>query len=255
MTFAGAALTVAICGLVAGFAALLVDAVVSKEVRRSHHEVGGAVFQQMGVLFSVLLAFVFNGVWQEHNIADQSVNGECAALHAAAMLANALPNHIGRPVNVAIADYSRTVVETEWPMLGNGHRSPQAAELFRVALDTAARLPVAEPADVAMRAQIVSLLTEAHAHRETRTYEASRGLPLPLWWVLITGAAMLVAFVILAGVDRPGHLAFTTAFTAFAVGVIVTVRMLEFPFEGSLAVSSGDFSKLSGEVAAMLAGR
>jgi hypothetical protein len=253
MSYAGALTIVIVCAAAAGVAALFVDWVLTKETRRNHHEVGGAVFQQVGVMFSVLLAFVFSDAWQEHNTAAQAVNGECGALHGAAMLANALPHHIGRPVNIAIAAYDRTVVTVEWPMLARGKRSPQAAEAFRIAMDTAARLPVTERADVAMRSQILSLMTQAHTDRETRTFEASRGLPAPVWWVLIAMAGVLTTFVVLAGVDRLGHVLFAAAFAACAVGVLVLVRMLEFPFQGSLAVSSADFTKLLGEVTAMLA--
>ena len=254
MTFWGAALIVLICAVAAGLGAMLIDRLLSMESRRNHHEVGSAVFQQVGVMFSVLLAFVFSGAWQEHNVAAQSVNGECGALHGAAILANAMPNHTGRPVNVAIVASGRLFIDTEWPMLARGERSPQATQAFRIALDTAARLPVRERADVAMRNQILTLIAQAHADRETRTFEAGRGLPAPLWWVLIAVAGLLVTFIVLAGVDTPGHVLLSAAFAASTVGVLVTVRMLEFPFQGSLAVSSDDFAKLLGEVTMMLAG-
>ena len=133
----------------------------------------------------MLLAFVFNEVWTQYNTAAQSINRECGALHGAAMLANAIPNRAGRPVNERIADYGRTVVAVEWPMMAQRRRSPEAAQAFRMALDTAARVPVTERADVAMRSQIVQLLTQAHAERETRTFQISRGVPWAMWTVLI----------------------------------------------------------------------
>src|SRR4029077_19234369 len=43
-----------------------------------YHEVGYAVFLQLGVIFAVLLAFVFNGVWSDYNTASRAIDSECA---------------------------------------------------------------------------------------------------------------------------------------------------------------------------------
>ena len=51
--------------IVAGLATWLVGGVLSLETRRRHHEVGGQVFQQVGIMVSVLMAFVFSEVWGE----------------------------------------------------------------------------------------------------------------------------------------------------------------------------------------------
>jgi len=101
----------------AAVASFLVCRLAPIETRRRHHEVGSVVFLQVGVMFAVLLAFVFSEVWGEYNTAAQAINGECGALHGASMLANALPGHVGRPVNQAIANYVRTVAEEEWPAM------------------------------------------------------------------------------------------------------------------------------------------
>ena len=99
MSYLAAVLIVVGCAAVAGLASLLIGRRVTVESRRQRHEIGIAVFQQVGVMFAVLLAFVFNEVWTQYNTAAQSINRECGALHGAAMLANAIPNRAGRPVN------------------------------------------------------------------------------------------------------------------------------------------------------------
>jgi hypothetical protein len=46
------------------------------------------------------------------------------------------------------------------------------------------------------------LLTQAHVHRETRIYEASNGVPVPLWGVLIAFTVMLSIFVTLSQIQN-----------------------------------------------------
>jgi hypothetical protein len=251
MTYLVALFIVITCAFGAAGASYLVSRVVDIDYRRQHHEVGSQVFQQLGIMFSVLLAFIFSEAWGEYNTAAQAINGECGALHGSAILANALPNNEGLPLNRAILQYGRVVVETEWPMMAHRQRSPEAAEDFRLLMDIAARLEATRPVDVAMHSEIISLLTQAHAYRETRTFQINNGLPMPLWVVLVTLALVLISFVLFAGVDASGHMLFASAFAFCTVLVLVLVRMLDYPFEGALAINDADFVKMLQEVSAL----
>jgi hypothetical protein len=254
LSYLTAALIVVATAAVAAAASYIVSRVVSMEARLNHYAVGSQVFQQLGVVFAVLLAFVFSEVWAESNTADQAINGECGALHGAAMLANALPNAAGKPVNRAIVVYAKAVVEKEWPLMGERQRSPEAAQDFRVAFDLAARLHSTAPSDVVIQGQLLSLLAQAHGYRETRTFQVSRSLPTPMWAVLIVLSLFLIGFVLFAGLEGPGHMMFASAFTGCTVMVLVLVRLLDFPFEGALTLSNADFVKVLAEVSSMVAG-
>ena len=65
-------------GLVAAFTGALLHRIVHHDRFRRYHEVGYAVFVQLGVIFAVPLAFVFNGVWSDYNTASQAIDSECA---------------------------------------------------------------------------------------------------------------------------------------------------------------------------------
>jgi hypothetical protein len=62
--------------------------------------------------------------------------------------------------------------------------------------------------------------------------------------VLSFYALVLVIFVLLAGVEsRIVHLLFTSSFTSSVVFLLILIRMLDYPFEGALALSNSDFVK------------
>ena len=153
------------------------------------------------LLFAVLLAFVYNDVQAGYNEAAEAINGECGALHGAAMLAHALPDEQGRPVVTAIAGYTQSVLTREWPMMARRQRSPEASGALQAALERASSAANAAAGDGYVRSQILALLVEAHARRETRIYQMGLSVPPALWVVLIGNAAVLVGFVILAGVE------------------------------------------------------
>jgi hypothetical protein len=105
-------------------------------------------------------------------------------------------------------------------------------------------LNTARPADTTIQSQILSRLAQAHGYRETRIFQANQGLPIIIWLVLSFYAFVLVIFVLLAGVEsRIVHLLFTTSFTSSMVLLLILIRMLDYPFEGALALGNSDFIK------------
>jgi hypothetical protein len=235
-------------------AADLVRRALDVDLRRRQHEVGNPLYMQIGVVFAVLLAFVFNEVFGEYNAAAQAINGECGALHGAAMLANDLSDGQGKVVEQAILDYCRIVVSAEWEALSHRQPSVDAQNAFHKIVLAAGRLNPTRSTDSAIQSQLLSLISQAHAFRETRIFQATQGLPITIWVVLLFYSLLLVAFV-LAGVEsRVVHLFFTAAFSTSVILVLIVVRMLDYPFEGALTLSNDDFIKTIARVSALVGG-
>ncbi len=251
MTLLAAVLTVLAATLAAAAASWLVCRSMSVSQRARHHEVGSPVFLQVGVMLSVLLAFVFSETWSQYNAAAEAINGECGALHGAAMLARALPDHHGEPVERAIAAYAATVVRQEWPMMAARQISHTARADFEGVVQAAVNLVPTRNQDATVQSQILTLLSQAHTERETRTFQMVQGLPAPMWTVIIAISLVLVFFVLFAGLERQGHLVIACAFTGCTAMVLVLIQMLDYPFEGALALGDGDFIKVLNEVSAL----
>jgi hypothetical protein len=255
MSYATFCLIVVLTAVFAAGASLLVRRCWHIEARRKNHDTGSAFFLQLGVLFSVLLAFVFSEVWGEYNTASQAINGEVAALHGAAIVASALPHAAATRVASAIGDYAGVVARTEWPSMEHRQASPAAVLGLTSMLQTVAGLDLAAPRDQANQAHVLDLLTEAHTQRETRIFQMGQGLPRALWLILLIYAAVLVGSVLVAGVETAlSHALFAGAFAGCIVMVLLAVRMLDYPFEGALALPNTDFVKLGVAVAALSRG-
>jgi len=253
MSYATALFVILFTAVVSIVAANFVRFILGLDVRKEHHEVGNPIYLQIGVVFAVLLAFVFNEVWGEYNAAAQAINGECGALHGAALLAHDLPDGRGQGVEQAILNYTNVVINVEWATLERRQASPEAVSAFQAIVEAAGGLKIAQPTDATIQGQILALLSQAHAYRESRIFQANQGLPIVIWVVLSFYALILVVFVLFAGVEtRVGHLLFTAVFTGSVVLVLILVRMLDYPFEGALRLSNSDFVKTIEHVTALL---
>jgi hypothetical protein len=232
MSYADAALIVAASGTLAGLLTLLVRRHVRMDVLRRHHEVGSAVFLQMGVVFAVLLAFVFNNVWGEYNAAAQASARECGNLNGAIAIAAGLPEAQQQPVREAIGAYLTSVVQHEWPTMARGQASPEAGQAFSDVVTKVSVLPVGS-----VRSEMLQLLADAHRQRDLRLFQAGLGMPAILWLLLILLSVTLVGFLLCFGIDYVwSQVAFTVLFAASLAFLLVVVRMMDFPFQGALAL-------------------
>ncbi|MDQ2764944.1 MAG: DUF4239 domain-containing protein [Pseudomonadota bacterium] len=244
MSYTAAILAFLLSAGLAGAVSYAVHRRLSYDLRRRHHDVGSAIFLQMGVIYAVLLAFVFSEVWGEYNAAAQAINAECGALHASAILAHDLPNDAGDALNLAIAAYVATVVTREWPSMEGRQASVEAVRGVEAMLKAAIILDRPRAPNTIAQAEILNLLAQAHAQRETRIFQMTQGMPALLWALLLFYALVLVSFVLCSGVEHAATLAlFSSLFAAGLALILVMIRMLDFPFEGALGLPSATFQE------------
>jgi hypothetical protein len=234
---------VLVCTLLAGAVSRFVHHTIHIELRRKHNEIGTAVFLQLGVIFAVLLAFVFSEVWSQYNEAGEAVQMECSALEGAAVLASALPRPMAEPLLSAEQSYIRAVIGKEWPLMARqrGETVTVAAKLTQIIQETA-RMQLSGAADLGTRQQLLGFLEQANTHRAERIFQISSGVPGLLWCLLIGFGVVLAAFVTMAGVDNGTALiSFAMTFAAAVAAILVLINLLDYPFEGALALGPEPF--------------
>jgi hypothetical protein len=236
MSYWAAILIVVFAGAASALAASVLDRFVSRESRRRQHEVGSQVFQLIGIMFSVLLAFVFSEVWSEYNTAAQAIDTECASIHSASMLADTLPRSDAIRINFAILGYTQFVLQQEWPAMREGDVGTRALEALRFPLNVAALSGGGE-----VKTEILELMSQAQAARETRLFQAGLGMPLAMWVMVTVMGGILIGFVLLSGMQPPGTVILAASFAVSIAMVLVLVRMLDYPFQGALALDDGRF--------------
>lgn len=254
MTLLVALAIVLAAALLAAAVSLLVHRYVHVELRRRHNEIGTAVFLQLGVIFAVLLAFVFSEVWSEYNNAGSAVQMECSALQGAAVLASALPSTEGQPILQAERSYIDGVIHHEWSQMSLARdEDSEVAGRIALLIQTVARYKPTNMADLGTRQQLLTFLEQANTDRSTRLFETGSGVPGLLWCLLIGFGTVLAVFVTLAGVENGGALiSFSVTFAAAVAAILVLIHLLDYPFEGALALGPQPFVVAAAKVNAMI---
>jgi len=254
MSFTNSIGAIVIATLLAALAAALCHYFIEADFRRRHHEVGSVVFLQLGVMFAVLLAFVFSEAWSEYDDAAKSINLEVSAMHGVAMVAATLPPDAAKKVLSAENDYLTSVVRDEWPVMALTRKEERKTDdkLTRL-VQSVVSLHLTDSDDRDKKTTILSLLANAHRERETRIYQAQNGIPIPLWCVLIGFTVTLAIFVAFSAIEYASTaVAIAACFTGGTVSILVIARLLDYPFEGALGLRSDDFAEVIDKVAVFL---
>ena len=103
-------------------------------------------------------------------------------------------------------------------------------------------------------APLLSLLAAAHQSRETRLFQMTQGVPGLVWSLLIIFASGLVGCMLVFAAEASlSKAVLVGVFTSSLTLALLTVRMLDFPFESALQLSSRDFSETLDKVDRLIA--
>jgi Protein of unknown function (DUF4239) len=96
-----------------------------------------------------------------------------------------------------------------------------------------------DPADNQIRGQLLNLLAAAHQSRETRLFQMTQSVPGLVWSLLIILASGLIGcMLVFAAEAATSKAVLVGVFTSSLTLALLTVRVLDFPFDSALQLSS-----------------
>jgi len=238
--------------LVVGFSVLvslagmhLVRRHVTRETLREHQDSAGALYSMVGVLYTVLLAFVVVLVWEDFTEAGEASHQEATRIGNLMRDSYGLPAEAGDPLRHHLLAYTRAVIENEWEALGHGHPDPVATaayeEVWRVVYSFEPRTPSEE----IFYGEIVERMNELSTERRLRLLAGQSQLPGVFWILLIGGAVITMAFSLLFWIESAIQQGLVIGALAGLMGfVLFVVVAMDHPFTGDLRVEPDAFQQV-----------
>lgn len=204
------------------------------------------VFEVLGTIYAILLAFVVSGIWQNFSAAVASVQAESAALLGLVTIVGAFPTERTEGIRSMALTYAKVVID-EWQALAEvarGKVSPQdlSYDAAEALLRTVQFLEPSNARETAVFEQALVTLNNWLDARRERLQSASGGNATALWPLLISGALVLFAFHGLFVAKS------TEVWAALLLGISSVVGLsfylifsLDSPFTGSLSAHVGPF--------------
>ena len=200
-----------------------------------------------------MLAFVFNNVWSNYNAASEAIDSECGSLHGIAILSDRLPSPAREVILDDLHAYLTTVLDREWPDMRQRNESRAADARFQSLWQTAETINT-DAVDGQVRGHLLSLLAAAHQSRETRLYQMKQSVPGLVWSLLAVFASGLIGCILVFAAEASFSKAVLVGVFASSLTLaLLTVRMLDFPFESALALPSQNFHNILEKVDRLIA--
>jgi hypothetical protein len=223
---------------VAGGGLALVRRTVPRDLLAEHTELAGNLYQGIGVIYGVILAFVVIAAWEEYGQAQAVVVDEATAVLNVARIAYGWPNPDRTIVQTALSDYVREAVQVEWPAMAHGDLSPAAdtRTLNQIwqALNQAKAVAAVNNASYQAAFAEASALSKA---RSQRLLLAAEGLPLGMRLVLGIGTIVTIVFTYLFAAQSGRLHGVMIVFFAGLVGLLLLLQyQLQRPYHGADAV-------------------
>jgi len=205
---------------------------------KQHHEVASYFFLMVGTLYFVLVAFAIFVVWSGFKDADSNLQHEATEVADLSRLSVHMPDPVRRAVSNALMEYLNSVVQDEFPAMAEVRDSQRT-------WDAVQKLWEAYSAGNLDTAQNQTYLAESLRHltmlsdlRRTRLFTNRGTVPISLWYLLILGGILLVAFTYFFGHESALSQACMTAALAGILSFsLFLIASLDTPYSGVASVT------------------
>ena len=252
-----ATLPVWVAGL--GMAAAAVLAAVSVEliarrlvplpVRQRHNAVASAMLNVVGVTYAVLLAFVAMLAWEGFNHAQSITDTEASLVGNVYQLIDGLTGPEMPSMRADIVAYARAVTAQEWPEQARGGAVDDDAPSLRRLTRTALHLRPDNIADGNLHTLLLDDLNRLANARRERLLAARTPIPAIVWFVLLAGGGITIAFGSFLGAPSLRmHLAMSSLLAVSGALVLLLIVALSNPFRGDFRISSEPFQRVLAQI-------
>ena len=210
-----------------------------------HNDVAGFIFATLGVIYAVILAFLVIVTWQSYDEAEKNVTREANYIASIYRDTRPLPTSFRNELKEDLINYVNTIINDEWKIMSRGERSPKVQqaqdEIWRL---FSSYTPKNETQKIFF-AESVKKLNDSCEMRRMRLLKANSGIHPILYFVLIVGGIITVAFTLFFGAENfVPQLIMTSMLAAMIAIALFTVITLDYPFMGDISVNADIFKNV-----------
>jgi hypothetical protein len=207
-----------------------------------HNDVVSYIFAGIGVFYGLALGLIAVATWTDFTEVDGQVSNEAAALAGLYRDLDGYPNPLRGHLESALRDYTRFVVEKDWPAHQRGE-SPEEGTLLldRIENELMAFEPAKEREKIA-HAEALRSLDQVVEQRRLRLQSVGTGLPASLWSVVLIGAWLTIVPTYLFWVENLRlHAILVGLLATFIALLVFLTAAMDNPFRGEFSVSPDTF--------------
>jgi hypothetical protein len=199
----------------------------------------------IGLLFSILLAFLIATVLSDYDKASSDAQDEANAIGAVHSLARGVSGPAQALWKGDSKNYTMLVINDDWPLMQRHEASePAWTALGKLRNDIFALQP-ANDLEQKIQDKAIDKVQDIFDSRRTRVGLVNAGIPDFMWYTLLAGAVLVALFPLLTKPHPTGRLLLAVAIQGAVVAAsLYLVTVLNHPFSGIFRVEPSAFQIL-----------
>jgi hypothetical protein len=201
-----------------------------------------------GLFYGVLLGLLTIATFQSTKDLVDTVGREASGLSTLYRTADGYPDPLRSELKAELRDYIRYVIDKDWPAhrrglvpMGGEHRL-QAVRANLLSFE-----PTTKTQEM-LHTEMLRYLDAMTVSREQRLATVSASIPGVLWYTVVVGACITIAFVWMLHMEFKSQI-LLSGITAFFLGIMIfLIFSLDRPLEGVVSVPPGPFASVYDEV-------
>jgi hypothetical protein len=199
-------------------------------------------FAGIGVFYGLALGLIAVGTWENYTEIDGVVSTEAAALASLYRDLDGYPQPMRGRLEGMMRDYTRLVIEKEWPAHKKGEALEDGDAKLDLFEDEVMKFEPTKESEKIIQGEVLRSLDTVQEQRRLRLQSVPSGLPAALWSVVLVGAVLNIALTYLFWTDNLGMHALLVGMLAIFIALLVFLTAaMDNPFRGEFSISSEAF--------------
>jgi hypothetical protein len=231
-------LTAILSALFSVFALKMIRSRLDWESFKEHHDVAGFLFNALGLIYAVIVAFVIFISWVEYTDAINYSDSEVSQLRELYFSSEVFDEPMKSEVRSKIRAYTNTVITEEWKAMQDGGVSDKAKQEFHELWNLYMKAPEFKDANTkSIYDRSLDDLNDLADFRIMRLATSKKGIPPTVWTVIVIGAITSIGFSLFFGSKDFRVQAIMTALFAMTNALILLlIYYFDHPFSGDTGV-------------------
>ncbi|MBP9192048.1 MAG: DUF4239 domain-containing protein [Ignavibacteria bacterium] len=214
---------------------------------KENHEVGGFLFNALGLIYAALIAFVVFATWEEYNTSLKNCEMEANMLQGLYLLSKGLPEEYQPRLRSEILSYIDDVINNDWPLLDKEQANPSSRQkLLRIwKIYESMDKEMDEKQHILFKESLYRL-NDLTDYRRFRILSSQNHIPSIMWAVILIGALTSVGFSLFFGMKSFRLQALMTSlFVITNILIILLIANLDNPFSGNVKIQPDAFIEIA----------
>lgn len=199
-------------------------------------------FAGIGVFYGLALGLIAVATWENYTDIDGVVGTEAAAVASFYRDLDGYPQPLRGRLEAMMRDYTRLVIEKEWPAHKQGIALEDGDALLDRLEDEVMNYEPTKEREKILQAEVLRSLDTVQEQRRLRLQAVPTGLPAALWSVVLIGAFLNISLTYLFWIDNiPMHAILVGIVAVFIALLVFITAAMDNPFRGEFSIAADAF--------------